>query len=86
FFFKFSCKVRNEGIALTDDNHYQILFGERYHLTGKVRIFYEFDSKNYAAITVFNLNKLQDSLMFLLLKYRDKTLTVVRTNSRYIVA
>ncbi|ECT5747465.1 hypothetical protein A3Y28_17175 [Salmonella enterica subsp. enterica serovar Kentucky] len=57
----FTGKVRNDGIALTADKQDHILLGERYHLTGKVRKFYEFDSKNYAAITVFKLNKLQDS-------------------------
>ncbi|HGW6460676.1 MULTISPECIES: hypothetical protein [Enterobacteriaceae] len=61
YFFTFTGKVRNDGIALTADKQDHILLGERYHLTGKVRKFYEFDSKNYAAITVFKLNKLQDS-------------------------
>lgn len=61
YFFTFTGKVRNDGIALTADKQDHILLGERYHLTGKVRKFYEFDSKNYAAITVFKLSKLQDS-------------------------
>ncbi|MFY7210150.1 hypothetical protein ACOTY1_24220, partial [Enterobacter cloacae complex sp. IR5462] len=61
YFFTFTGKVRNDGIALTADKQDHILLGERYHLTGKVRKFYDFDSKNYAAITVFKLSKLQDS-------------------------
>lgn len=61
YFFTFIGIVRNERIALTADKQDHISLGERYHLTGKVRKFYEFDSKTYAAITVFKLNKLNNS-------------------------
>ena len=55
YFFTFTGKKQNDGLALTGNVQDHVLLGHSYHLSGRVRKIHYFDSVPYALLTVFKL-------------------------------